>query len=782
MKIKKISFIVFIIIFILCSLNAEEKTAKSKGLLMPSEELYTSFRKKLPKFGVSGAYLPESVDLSPYLPNPGHQGYQNSCVGWATAYALKTMHEKLERNWNIDTDKHIFSPAFIYNQINGGRDQGSYIHEALQLIVDMGCATLSTMSYSADDYRTSPSKKAYKEAAQYKGLNWFTVNDGSRWTDESFHLLKSTLAENNGVIIAMQIYDNFDDYSGGIYRKAYGDYSGYHAMCVVGYDDNKQAIKLINSWGERWGDGGYGWISYDAFKELVDYAYAMEDRVDTTPVSAPYPPDNVEASRGTYNDHIKITWNAADNADSYIIYRYRDELKEIGRTDQTYYLDKKADTANERYYYYVKSVNRSGESDYSETAIGYMSESKSITPGKPQNVYAEADGDYILLSWDNVKHASYYEVYRYNTTKNKYEKIGKTDEERYKDKIPAHGVTYWYVITAVNKKGQKGEYSDAYSITSENNKNKTLTIPGNFVVSEGIYSDKIIISWAKVNNADYYILYKWNEKREEWDVLDNPTGTSYTDTDVTSGGVYYYSVCAANDYSTGECTDFKKGYVKEESTQQAPATPSNLVVSEGTYSDKIEITWKTAKGADGYYIAKNYTPNGRDDYLEDYIWLGPVTGDTGFTDYDVENGYTYVYYVIAYNDYEYSEYSEAAYGWVKNTKGRNKLNKGKIKKAEVLEVHPDIPQNLTATQDTYTDRINLTWSSSEGADGYYLAKNYTKTGTDNYLEEFEWIGPLYETNYTDTDVKYGYDYLYYVISFNDLGYSDYSEYAEGWVK
>ena len=38
----------------------------------------------------SGTDLPEKVDLSPHMPPPGDQGNQNSCVGWATAYALKS--------------------------------------------------------------------------------------------------------------------------------------------------------------------------------------------------------------------------------------------------------------------------------------------------------------------------------------------------------------------------------------------------------------------------------------------------------------------------------------------------------------------------------------------------------------------------------------------------------------------------------------------------------------------------------------------------------------------
>ncbi|MES9927548.1 MAG: Ig-like domain-containing protein, partial [Candidatus Thiodiazotropha sp. 6PDIVS] len=36
--------------------------------------------------------IPPSIDLSGNFPQPGNQGLQGSCVGWATGYALKSYH------------------------------------------------------------------------------------------------------------------------------------------------------------------------------------------------------------------------------------------------------------------------------------------------------------------------------------------------------------------------------------------------------------------------------------------------------------------------------------------------------------------------------------------------------------------------------------------------------------------------------------------------------------------------------------------------------------------
>lgn len=676
-------FIIAIVLFI-CSwaVNPEDRNL---GAMIPSDQLYSSFSKVTPRFGVPGGPQVKSVDLSVYLPSPGNQGNQNSCVGWATAYALKTMQEKQERNWDLSSRNRIFSPAFVYNQINGGQDEGSFIHEALQLIVDKGCATFDTMSYRTNDYRSQPNNAAFKEASRYKGLKWYTLTEGNGWSDDTFFLFKSVLADGNGVVIAMKVYDNFSDFSGGIYSRVSGSMTGYHAMCVVGYDDRKNAVKIINSWGTGWGDGGYVWMDYEVFKEITPYAYVMEDNVTNNPSSLPAAPQNVEASKGSSDSFIKITWDAVENVDSYIVFRYGDKLVEIGRTDRTSYKDTKA-KAGVEYYYYVKSANRGGESEYSNSAVGYMSKETDTTPGKPQNLTAESRNSQVYLAWEAVEGAAYYYVFRYNNSKNEYENIKKVNGTSYSDGQIGTGQTYWYVVQAINSARKGGEYSDAVSIIPQKEESGTLQLPGNFSVSAGTYRDKIAVTWNAVSGASYYILYRWNEGSQEWEELAYPEQNYYNDTNITAGSVYYYSVCAANNYTYSECTEYQSGYTgsggteKDQDTKsdRVPSVPQRVAASQGKYSDRVIIKWRQVKSADGYYVVKNYTPTGQSNYLEEFIWVGPLSKDTQFIDYDVHPGYTYLYYIVAYNDYGYSEYSDYAEGFLKKGSQRKKGNdKGK---------------------------------------------------------------------------------------------------------
>jgi hypothetical protein len=46
-----------------------------------------------------------------------------------------------------------------------------------------------------------------------------------------------------------------------------------HAVTIVGYDDNGFLIK--NSWGEQWGEKGYGWVSFDYHRMFCREAMSL---------------------------------------------------------------------------------------------------------------------------------------------------------------------------------------------------------------------------------------------------------------------------------------------------------------------------------------------------------------------------------------------------------------------------------------------------------------------------------------------------------------------------
>lgn len=277
---------------------------KGTGLLFLSDAEY----KKIPlaSTAMMGS-LPSSKDLSAWFPRPGDQGNQGSCVAWAVGYGLKSYQEAVERKRKPSSLNQTFSPAYIYNQIKISTcKNGSYIFEALDLLKKEGVATLEQFPYDPKDCSRLPANNEKTGARPFAIADWRTVS----FTNEAD--VKSHIASGFPVVIGMMVDEGFERLRGSsIYRGRSGNELGGHAMVVTGYDDARQAFKVLNSWGTDWGENGYGWISYSAFKNRVKEAYSAQDiiindpnepetkpEIDTDPLPnnpIPAPSNNIDA-------------------------------------------------------------------------------------------------------------------------------------------------------------------------------------------------------------------------------------------------------------------------------------------------------------------------------------------------------------------------------------------------------------------------------------------------------------------------------------------------------
>ena len=265
--------------------------------------------------------LPSSADLSVDAPIPGNQGSQGSCVGWAVAYAVKTYQERIERGWPLTEDRHVMSPAYVYNQIKvpGG---GAYFVDAFTLLVEQGVSSWEQMPYDPLNDRTQPSSRARAEAANYKIADWGTVlrNTHAVFVKE----IKRHLVAGDPVLIGVPVYPDFDNLSESnpVYDDEVGPSRGAHAIVIVGYDDRRSAFKIANSWGTDWGIGGYGWIDYAASESLIWMAYVTRDEVasfdDEQPDAASDPRPGTAAT-GVAVDTV-LRWTRNERTTSFDVY------------------------------------------------------------------------------------------------------------------------------------------------------------------------------------------------------------------------------------------------------------------------------------------------------------------------------------------------------------------------------------------------------------------------------------------------------------------------------
>ncbi len=282
---------------------------------------------------------PSSVDHtnSSWFPPIGNQDGEGSCTTWAVVYYMKTFQEAKEHGWNLSgatweggysghpslayQDK-IFSPDFVYHQINDGVDEGSWFDDAMDLVCSIGACTWEKMPYDPNDSVTWPSEEAWREAPLYRGNS---TGFESMYLNTVYGVenLRNWIASGNLAVIAIDANSYASLTSDDLWTlDNYEEMELNHANTIVGYDDNFAyieegvprlgAFKIANSWGvggwENVADGCY-WMSYEAMKQIVSYAYFYRDRIAYEPkVFASFKIDHAE------RDNCDITLGIGDKS------------------------------------------------------------------------------------------------------------------------------------------------------------------------------------------------------------------------------------------------------------------------------------------------------------------------------------------------------------------------------------------------------------------------------------------------------------------------------------
>ena len=166
------------------------------------------------------------------------------------------------------------------------------------------------------------------------------------------------------IIIGMKVYPDLYQYSGfGNYVHNPADtsnFQGNHAMLVVGYDDQRQAYKVMNSWGEGWGDKGFLWISYDTFAALVNEAYTIYRRADYKYDHLDPSPFAISGSVGAVAGSYGLSRDADANLTGVSFYYRLDSFLRMDKYELYYYPDIKQFTARKIGEYAAQVSARGG--------------------------------------------------------------------------------------------------------------------------------------------------------------------------------------------------------------------------------------------------------------------------------------------------------------------------------------------------------------------------------------------------------------------------------------
>ena len=177
------------------------------------------------------------------------------------------------------------SPSYVYNQTkaNPNCNSGSNIANALEILKTQGVLSWQAFPYSDSQCSNLPTEEEKEMADVNKIEDYFIVGIPDTNTDPNYtliNLIKTLVSEGNPIIISLDISNiNFtyldtidNDFVARTYSNTPIDTCG-HAVLIVGYNDELNAFKFVNSWGTTWGNEGYAWLDYNFFLTPLDPDY-----------------------------------------------------------------------------------------------------------------------------------------------------------------------------------------------------------------------------------------------------------------------------------------------------------------------------------------------------------------------------------------------------------------------------------------------------------------------------------------------------------------------------
>ncbi|GEM_PF-2089481 len=447
----------------------------------------------------------------------------------------------------------------------------------------------------------------------------------------------------------------------------------------------------------------------------------------------PDSPTNVQATDGTYPDKIRVTWTKSAGATGYNVYRDSQSAKIAELGDVNVFDDFWVLNTNP-HEYWVAATNAHGVGPFSGSDTGYLGDEPPPPPDPPTNVQA-TDGTYldrVVVTWTKSAEATHYDIYRDLQT-NLIGSIGDADSFDDLTLIDTDVHEYW--VRPWNTYGT-GDYSD--SDTGYVGWIPPPDPPTDLAATDGTHDDRIVLTWTKSTGATGYEIY-----RDLQGYLMDTVGDvdTYDDTSVTDTNSHTYWLKAVDENGTSEHCDPDDGY---RGTMPTPDIPTNLDASDGTYADKVVLTWTKSANASGYYIYRDLTSI-------IYDTVGDV--DT-YDDTDQPEPNVHTYWLRAFNLDDESDLSDSDTGYRES-------------------FAPDPPEDLAASDGTYTDFIRLTWTKSDGAEGYKIYRDSTSGAP---LTE---VGDV--ATWDDQSVPNASTHTYWLRATNYDGDSDLSDPDDGYL-
>lgn len=255
----------------------------AENLADPVKEKLIGFQSGPAKAGVAFMLeetpaLPAHVDLREFgfFTAVEDQLTLNSC----TANAVISLVEYLIKA--SSGKEQDFSRIFLYKLTrtlmgpSGEGDNGAFIRDTIKALRLFGVPPQKWWPYLVDEFDDEPDAFIYALAQNFQAVQYVRLDRVTESPAQVLNNVKACLADGFpiafGFYVTPQVFDVSQDDNTVLFPSGPDKIVGGHAVVAAGYDDERQALLIRNSWGADWGDGGYGWLPY----EYIEYGLAVD--------------------------------------------------------------------------------------------------------------------------------------------------------------------------------------------------------------------------------------------------------------------------------------------------------------------------------------------------------------------------------------------------------------------------------------------------------------------------------------------------------------------------
>ncbi len=482
-------------------------------------------------------------------------------------------------------------------------------------------------------------------------------------------------------------------------------------------------------------------------------------------------PQNVLASNGP--NPVTITWSAASGTvNTYSVYRSTTNVGCNGTlvgtvSGSTFTINDATALTNNVYYYSVNATNGTGTGNCSFTDDGWIGSPP--PPFAPESISATENLiDKVQVTWVNPSGGqpiTSFRIFRssvpsYCVSGNELNLVSYPTSS-FDDTTAVPGTVYYYSVQSSGPSGVQCSggifgYDDGARLDPP-----APNPPSSLSATDGTFSDRIGVSWVAPSGGGAVTNYKlYRSENPSFVCADTaalaPTvdniaagSTGVQDTNgVVPGKIYYYLLRAIGaDGKKSECSNLDPGYAKI-------GAPLNLSATDGTYTNKVDVTWNPPASGQitGYELYRNTVSTA----CTTAVFATVSAGTTLYSDVTASPGVQYYYSIKTNSPAGLSDCAALDPGYAK--------------------ISP--PENVAATDGTFTDKVAVTWSPPTlggQIDGYKIYRDTTCTSLLGTV-------PSSQVSYNDTTVIPGVIYNYSLKTVSPLGDSACSGTNDGFAR